>query len=55
MSKKIAPLWREAHFSSQHVQNTSAPYHFLEVPMSKNGTTSCIRSWDMECKAGVDT
>ena len=38
MSKKCTPLWREAHFASQNVQNTSkhsSPGAFLEGEMSK--------------------
>ena len=30
MSKNCTPLWREARFESENVQNTLAPEHFLK-------------------------
>ena len=36
MSKKCTPLWREAHFQVQNVQNTSAPDHFWKLRCRKS-------------------
>ena len=36
MSKKCTPLWREAPFPSQNVQNTSAPDHFWKLRCRKS-------------------
>ena len=36
MSKKCTPLWREAHFQSQNVQNTSASDHFWKLRCRKS-------------------
>ena len=39
MSKKCTPLWREAHFRSQNVQNTPCLDHFWKFQMSLRFTT----------------
>ena len=36
MSKKCTPLWREAHFPSQNVQNTSVSDHFWKLRCRKS-------------------
>ena len=36
MSKKCTPLWREAHFASQNVQNTWCSEHFWKLRCRKS-------------------
>ena len=36
MSKKCTPLWREAHFRSQSVQNTPSSDHFWKLRCRKS-------------------
>ena len=36
MSKKCTPLWREAHFPSENVQNTTWSDHFLKLRCRKS-------------------